>query len=206
MQRSSSRRAGRVPPILFLLIMAFALGCGQQIEYEIPDPKGEYVSEQFEFCFKLPEDWEIREEIQAAQVVGLSALQGRSDRFRENLLVKVEPLASPLESEQFLEQQMSEVERVDSGSENELPWASYLYQAKGEKLQGLLFCRVHQVQGAYYGVSFLFSQQADQFAESEPVFREAARTFKFGMEACAELQAKAAYPDDLPTPEVTRSP
>ncbi|MGE0493926.1 MAG: hypothetical protein AB7S38_32255 [Vulcanimicrobiota bacterium] len=196
--------------VLFLLLMTFASGCGQQVHYEKIDPKGRFVSERYQFCLQTPEDWEVRERVQSSEVVCLSRRSGPNDPFRENLVVGVEPLTESLTSEQYAEKKQSELgsqaEVVDSQLSGDLPHLTYRHSLDGQPIEVLAYFRSHQVGGAYYGLSFLFSQRAEDFAESRPIFEEAASTFKFGDAECAEMRKLGSYPADLPTPEVTRSP
>ncbi|MCA9794641.1 MAG: hypothetical protein KC910_22695 [Candidatus Eremiobacteraeota bacterium] len=196
--------------VLFLLLVTFAFGCGNRVHYEKVDPQGRFVSERYQFCLQTPKDWEVRERVQSSEVVCLSHRSGPDDSFRENLVVGVEPLTETLTSEQYAEKKKAELgtsaEVVESDFSGELPHMTYRHSLDGQSIEVLAYFRSHQVGGAYYGLSFLFSQRAEDFAESRPVFEEAASTFKFGDTECAEMRKLGSYPADLPTPEVTRSP
>lgn len=189
--------------LILLLGLGFgAFGCGDAVSYKPVELHGHVRNEKYGFCFRVPENWEIRSYIRAAEVICLAPKQADGDNFRENVAVAVKPLKEQLSEAEWADRNLAQLgtEPLERGQEEGLEFAVYDHNEGGLKVRSLAYFKVHQFEGATYGLVFLFTtSQVDQFDTWAEHFRAIRQTFKFSIEDCP----KTGPP---PEPEVTRTP
>lgn len=185
--------------------LLFSSGCGAQVAFEKLDLKG-HVRVEHEgvgYCFHVPKNWEIREQLEGADVVCLAPLE---DGFRDSIIAKSISAAQLTEPEKAVER---EIARLGSRVKVQEPWAAFdkpavvvLEEPKFSKkpLSQLIYL-YHREDGS--GVLITCTTTGQGFAAKRSVFEEIVAKANFKVEECG---GPAGLPKVFPTPEVTLSP
>lgn len=188
--------------LLFLGFCSLAFGCGSPVHYKPVELHGHVRNDKYGFCFRVPEEWEIRSYIRAAEVMCLSPKQGDDDPFRENVAVAVKELRNTPSDAEWAEENLSKLgqEPLERGMDEGLEYAIYEHSEGGLKVRSLAYFKVHQFEGSTYGLVFLFTTaQLDHFNDWQELFHQIRSSFKFDISQCPETGPP-------PEPEVTRTP
>lgn len=179
-------------------------------DYKQVDYQGRFRSEEYQFCLKAPDEWDIRERLEGATVVALSPSEGPKDNFRESLVVTMEKLSDTPTAEEYRSRSLEALSQAEAPpealevGEDELPWARFVHAPAGERVKVLSFFTVHQVAGTPYGMVFAFtSNKVDDFEPWEAIFRSIADTFAFGLENCPEVVPTEATPGETPAADAS---
>ena len=181
-------------------------GCGDAIHFEKVDRKGHVriassVSQDEGYCFRVPQDWEIREKLEGADVVCLSPpIKGK---FRESVVatsLTAEQLKDPTAA--VLSQLSAEAKVVEAGDGQSQPIVVELTDPRFSRftLQQLLFVR-KESEG--HGVVICCTTTKDEMPKRREFFNEIVAKAKFDL---ADCPTAGGLPSVFPTPEVTLSP
>lgn len=195
--------------LLFLLILATACAGGAGVSFERLDPKGVYRNEEEGFCLKAPEDWEVRERFEGSTVVFLSPA---GDRFRENLIVRIEPLPPETTVQEFQNQKLealaAEVESfkvVEEGETEGRLWVTYNHQMADLELRVLAYFVIPEAEDQRKGVVLVFTAPTPVFSKWEGKFHEIASNLIFDLSRCPKVAETPGGPEvpvwvDTPSP------
>lgn len=180
-------------------------GCGEHITFEKVDLKGHVrvAHEDQGYCFRVPEDWEIREKLEDADVVSLAPPQ---DGFRDSIVAKIIAAKDLEDPEQTLRNQMAPLGDAVTVVE---PWVGpdtavvvTLEERKLSKypLGQLLF--LHLLPSGD-GVLITCTTKQDRLSERRDFFSQVVNEAKYDLSDC---NGPGILPKVYPTPEVTMSP
>ena len=126
--------------VLFSLTLA---GCGQQVSFEKIDYKGHVRIENdgVGYCFKIPEDWEIRLKLEGSDVVCLAPT---STGFHESIVATSIPGSKLTDPGEAIKKQLGVL-----GSNLEIlePWSPRTHYTLGFGFRVFLRHRISPIQG-----------------------------------------------------------
>lgn len=196
--------------VLVLCVLSLLLGC-QQVSFEPIDRQGHVVIKQPNgtgYCFKVPKDWEIRENLEGSDVACMGPLK---HNFRETIVAK--SLADgelSTDPEAFLKEQLgakadpaiSFTHKVIESSDEDKPMVvEFLAQQISSQQTGQLLYLHRRSEGG--GVLFTCTTRLEDLKERRSFFEEIIAKAKYDLADCG---GPGGVPDDFPTPEVIYSP
>lgn len=201
---SSLRRPLAASALAGLLLLT---GCGGGPTFEKVDLRGHVRVEGTNpgegYCFHVPQDWEIRAQLEGADVVCMSP-PGRG--FRDTVVAKTLTAQELKDPQRVLTEQMSKFgENLKVLEPWEGPAKPMLVELSDTKfaaspLNQLLF--VHMYPGGE-GVLICCTTLKENMAAKRPQFEEMVAKANFDIETCA---GPGGVPTTFPTPGVTYSP
>ncbi len=195
-----------------LLSLALLLGLSscQQVSFERIDPQGHVriVREGRGYCFRIPKDWEIRENLEGADVACLGPL---SDNFRETIVARTLSNSSFEDPEAFITSQLEQsknggvefnhtivespkgegepvILKVEAGSISEIETRQLVYLKRGSQGEAVLFT---------------CTTRSEKLDERRDFFHDIVSKAKFDITECG---GPDGIPETFPTPEVTFTP
>ncbi len=186
-------------PLLFLL------GCPDQISFEKPDRQGRVLIQQAQggYCFKVPADWEIRENLEGADAVCLGPFDGT---FRETVISKTLPAALLDNPAELIERQLAELSgtvkvlQPYAGDNTPVVVAFENTRRSAQPLVQFLYLHIREEgDGVLLAATTLKKNHEDRRDFFDEIFAET----KFKLEDCP---GTTGIPEVFPTPEVTLSP
>lgn len=186
----------------FLLSLA---GCGGQISFEKVDYKGHVRVEEegVGYCFKIPEDWEIRLKLEGADVVCMAPITGG---FRESVVATSIPGSQLTDPSEVMKKQLevlgSSLKIVEPWTEPGKPVVVTLNKSEFSKepLGQMLFLHIRK-DGS--GVLITCTTTESALQERRAFFTGVVDSAKYKVEDCT---GPGGLPKVFPTPEVTFSP
>ncbi len=191
--------------VLATLFSLFLTGCGQQVSFEKIDYKGHVrvENEGVGYCFKIPEDWEIRLKLEGSDVVCLAPT---SSGFRESIVATTLTGSKLTDPGEAVKNQLgvlgSNVEILEPWSESDKPVVVTLAHSKfsEEPLGQMLFLHLKE-DGS--GVLLTCTTTKSALETRREFFTSVAESAKYNLEECT---GPSGVPKVFPTPEVTFSP
>lgn len=188
--------------VLFSLTLA---GCGQQVSFEKIDYKGHVRIENdgVGYCFKIPEDWEIRLKLEGSDVVCLAPT---STGFHESIVATSIPGSKLTDPGEAIKKQLgvlgSNLEILEPWSESDKPVVVTLAHSKfsEEPLGQMLFLHLRE-DGS--GVLITCTTTKSALEKRREFFTSVAESAKYKLDECT---GPSGVPKVFPTPEVTFSP
>ena len=180
-------------------------GCGTEITFEKIDRKGHVRIERegAGYCFRVPTDWEIRENLEEADVVCLAPLEGG---FRDSVVARTLPASEIVEPEELVLRQLESLGPkaiiLEPWTGLDKPVVVSLQEARftKETLGQLLFIHKRS-DGA--GVLITCTTTKDRLAERREFFEEIVAKAEYDLSKCL---APGGLPEVFPTPSVTLRP
>ena len=191
-------------------LVAFALantlgGCDSGVTFEKIDRKGHVRIVQGEqgYCFKVPQDWEIREKLEGADVVCLAPL---ADGFRDSIVARSLPSSALENPEETVRTQLealgTKVTVLEPWSGPDRPVVVTLEESRFSKepLAQLLYIHL-KPEGN--GVLIACTTTTDKLEATRPTFDNIVGQAKYDLTDCP---GEGGLPKVFPTPEVTLRP
>lgn len=187
------------------LILLSTSGCGNHVSFEKIDYKGHVRIERDgqAYCFKVPQDWGIREKLEDSDVVCLGPLE---EGFRDSIVAKTIPASELQDPAEAVQKQLAKlgdkisVEEPYAGPDK--PVLAILEHSKfsAEPLAQLVFLHLRS-DGS--GIVILCTTTKSQLDKKREFFQDIVAKAKYRIEDCP---GAGGLPKVFPTPEVTLSP
>jgi hypothetical protein len=87
--------------VLFVIAVACLSSCRNQ------EPGQRESMPEKKFTIAFPEGWEVKENVEGMDLVGLSPVEGPSDKFQENVFVASTEMKEPHEADEILDDSLS---------------------------------------------------------------------------------------------------
>lgn len=191
-----------------MAVLSLLAGC-TQVSFEPIDRRGHVRIERegSGYCFKIPQEWEIREKLEGADVACMGPLK---DNFRETIVVKSLGAASLDDPERFIKAQLESKEAsiafksvvlehyteerkpvtvtFEAGSISDVQTGQLLYLREDDKGEGVLFT---------------CTTRATNLESRREFFQKIVDQAKFDLSKCEGVDG---VPESFPTPTVTYTP
>jgi eukaryotic-like serine/threonine-protein kinase len=173
--------------------------CGARVEAKPPAPSmgQKYTNDLRKFSLSFPKNWEVRENIMGATVVGLaptSTSSGKAEEFRENINIVVETLPQTMTTKSYYDESLKllkklftdfKIEKTGHGSfdrqvaqsqmdKSDPYWTVYTHR------MGKLRAKVLQYMSVVGKTAFVITCSAtpQTYEKFRPMFEASIKTFK----------------------------
>lgn len=188
-----------------LALASTLAGCDAGVTFEKIDRKGHVRIVQGEqgYCFRVPQDWEIREKLEGADVVCLAPLK---DGFRDSLVARSLPSSALENPEETVRTQLealgTKVTVLEPWSGPDKPVVVTLEESRfsSQPLVQLLYIHL-KPEGN--GVLIACTTTKDRLDVRRSSFDEIVSQAKYDL---ADCPGEGGLPKVFPTPEVTLRP
>lgn len=190
---------------LCLLCLLFFVGCGQKTTFEKVDRHGHVLIRKGEsaYCFDVPQDWEIRENVEGADVVCLAPREGS---FRDSVVATSLGSKDLEDPKTVFDKQLAE---LGSSVTVEEPWRAVdvpvVVTLTDSKLSAVPLGQMLYIHKRPEGdgVLLVCTTTKEKLPEHRETFAKMIAKAKYSLEDCPKA---GGIPETFPTPEVTYSP
>ncbi len=198
-------RSTRMLALVCLLPLFLLAGCPSQITFQKVDKQGHVLVQQEHdgYCFRVPPDWEIRENLEGTDAVCMGPFDGN---FRETVISASFSAASLENPGELIATQLEEigesVKVLEPYRSLEEPVVVAFEDRKRSDEPLVQFLYLHR-RGAGDGVMLACTTLSTRAEERQSFFDDIFAEAKFTLEECP---GPGGVPEVFPTPEVIFNP